>query len=375
MATTIPTKISTPTDLRDWLRRVDALGELQTVRGANTEEDIGMATELLGRTRPSKATVFDEIKGYKKGFRVLSNGLGSFGRIAVTLGLDPKASPHELVRMWQERVRKGITTIPAEVVKDGPVFENVLRGDQVDCLIFPTPKWHEFDGGRYLGTGSFDITRDPDEGWVNLGTYRVMVHDKTRLGFYISPGKHGRQHRDKWFARKEKMPLAFCAGGDPLLFLAACTEIPYGTTEYDWAGGVRGEPYRVVNGPVTGLPIPADAEIVMEGFVDPDEREVEGPFGEWTGYYASLQRAEPVLRGEPAESIDILPRAWSGPLDPRIHPDRKGFSPRAIIDATRPWEWMDRFPVSQLPTPETKRRALERWGWLVGKGEKPKDLP
>src|SRR5207249_9236693 len=74
MATTIPTKVSTPTDLRDWLRRVDALGELQTVRGANTEEDIGMATELLGRTRPSKATVFDEIKGYKKGFRVLSNG-------------------------------------------------------------------------------------------------------------------------------------------------------------------------------------------------------------------------------------------------------------------------------------------------------------
>ncbi|TMF27566.1 MAG: UbiD family decarboxylase [Chloroflexi bacterium] len=492
MTTTIPTKVSTPTDLRDWLTRVDALGELQTVRGANTEEDIGMATELLGRTRPSKATLFDEIKGYRKGFRVLSNGLGSFPRIAVTLGLDPNASPHELVRSWQERVRKGIPTIPAEVVKDGPVFENVLRGSEVNCLMFPAPKWHEFDGGRYLGTGSFDITRDPDEGWVNLGTYRVMVHDKTRLGFYISPGKHGRQHRDKWFARKERMPLAFCPGGDPLLFLAACTEIPYGTTEYDWAGGVRGAPYRVVKGPVTGLPIPADAEIVMEGWVDPEEREVEGPFGEWTGYYASGERAEPVFRveaiyhrsdpiilasppnvppdeqsfyrafmrsarlrgdleaasipgivgvwchevggsrlfnavsisqryagharqvghaaasvhtgaylgrytvvvdddidvmdleqvlwamctrSEPAESIDIIPRAWSGPLDPRIHPDKKGFSSRAIIDATRPWEWRDRFPVSQLPTPETKRLALERWGWLVGKGEKPKDLP
>src|SRR2546426_2570479 len=152
MATTIPTKVPTPTDLRDWLRRVAALGELQTVRGANTEEDIGMATELLGRTRPSKATIFDEIKGFKKGFRVLSNGLGSFGRIAVTLGLDPNASPHELVRMWQERVRKGIQTVPAEVVKDRPVFENVLRGDQVDCLIFPAPKSHEFDRGRHLRT-------------------------------------------------------------------------------------------------------------------------------------------------------------------------------------------------------------------------------
>src|SRR2546425_12050566 len=128
MATTIPTKVTTPTDLRDWLRRVEALGELQTVRGANAEEDIGMATELLGRTRPSKATLFDEIPGYKKGFRVLSNGLGSFARIAVTLGLDPSASPHELVRQWQERVRKGVQAIPAEGTKDGPGVENVMRG-------------------------------------------------------------------------------------------------------------------------------------------------------------------------------------------------------------------------------------------------------
>src|SRR5512133_289735 len=175
MAATIPTNVQTPTDLRDWLKKVDAIGELQVVTGANTEEDIGMATELLGRTRPSKATIFDEIPGYQKGWRVLSNGLGSFGRIAITLGLPQDASPHEMVRLWQERVRKGISTIKAEVVKDGPVFENVMRGDQIDMLKFPAPKWHEFDGGRYLGTGSFDITMDPDEGWVNLGTYRVMV--------------------------------------------------------------------------------------------------------------------------------------------------------------------------------------------------------
>ena len=77
-------------------------------------------------------------------------------------------------------------------------------------------------------------------------------------------------------------------------------------------------------------------------------------------------------RSEPAESIDIIPRAWSGPLDPRIHPDKKGFSSRAVIDATRPWEWRDKFPKSQLPTPATKQKALDRWGWLVGKGEKPK---
>src|SRR5437870_316196 len=163
MATTIRANVKTPTDLRDWLKKIDDIGELQVVTGANTEEDIGMATELLGRTRPSKATIFDEIPGYKKGFRVLSNGLGSFARIALTLGLPIDASPHELVKRWQERVRKGIATIAAEVVKDGPVFENVLRGDQIDCTIFPAPKFHEFDGGRYLGTGSFDVTIDRSE--------------------------------------------------------------------------------------------------------------------------------------------------------------------------------------------------------------------
>src|SRR5919201_1776197 len=254
---TIP---STTTDLRTWLAAIERLGELQTVTGATADEDIGMVTELLGRTRPSKAVLFDEIKGYRPGFRVLVNALGSFRRIAATFNLPLDASPHELVAMWQKRV-KSITPIPAEVVKDGPIFENVQRGNDLDVTIFPAPKWHEFDGGRYLGTGSFDITRDPDDGWVNLGTYRVMVHDRTRLGFYISPGKHGRMQRQKYFDRGQPCPVAMVFGSDPLQFLAACTEIPYGTTEYDWAGGVRGAPYRVMSGPVTGLPIPVDAEI------------------------------------------------------------------------------------------------------------------
>ena len=482
---TIP---STTTDLRTWLGAMDRLGELQHVRGANVDEDIGMVTELLSRNRPSKATLFDEIQGHRKGFRVLVNALGSFKRIAATFALPLEASPHELVAMWQKRV-KSVTPLAAETVKDGPIFENVQKVKDIDVTIFPAPKWHELDGGRYLGTGSFDITRDPDDGWVNLGTYRVMVHGKDRLGFYISPGKHGRMHRDKWFERGEKMPVAFCAGADPLLFLAACTELPFGLTEYDWAGGVRGVPYRVVKGPVTGLPLPADAEIVIEGFADPQERQIEGPFGEWTGYYASMERPEPVLRveavyyrndpivfgsppnvppdeqsfyrafmrsarlradleaanipditgvwchevggsrlfnaisikqryagharqvghaaasvhagaylgryvvvvdedvdvmdleqvlwamctrSEPAESIDIIPRMWSGPLDPRVPAERKGFSSRAIIDATRPWEWRDKFPLSQLPRPEWKRRAMEKWGHLIGKGEPPK---
>ena len=121
-------------------------------------------------------------------------------------------------------------------------------GDDVNVLFFPTPLWHELDGGRYIGTGSFNVSQDPDEGWVNLGTYRVMVHDEKSVGCYISPGKHGRVHRDKYFARQEPMPVAIVVGGDPLLFLMTCTEVPYGVCKYDIAGGLRGRPYKVIKG-------------------------------------------------------------------------------------------------------------------------------
>src|SRR5215475_13320524 len=133
-----------------------------------------------------------------------------------------------------------------------------LHGDDLDITRFPAPKWHEPDGGRYIGTGSFNVSRDPDEGWINCGTYRVMIHDATTAGFYISPGKHGRQMRDKYQARGEPMP-----------FLMACSEVPYGVSEYEIVGGMRGKPVEVIRAPVTGLPIPANAEIVLEGFVAP----------------------------------------------------------------------------------------------------------
>ena len=108
-------------DLRDWLKRIDDLGELRVVRGARSEDEIGMATELTGRVHGTPALLFDEIPGYKTGFRVLSNALGWFPRLALTLGLDPKASPEDLVKAWQKRVSAGIVPIPAQEVKDGPI--------------------------------------------------------------------------------------------------------------------------------------------------------------------------------------------------------------------------------------------------------------
>ncbi len=468
-------------DMRDWLQMVEANGTLRKVDGATWQEDIGRVTEMLHHTDEAPAVLFDNIPGYPSGFRVLVNGMGARQNLALTLGLPANIGPFELMDEWENRLTN-MQLMPPVEVESGPIFENILMGGDVDVLKFPSPKWHLEDGGRYIGTGCADITSDPDTGEINFGTYRIMVHDQKNVGFYISPGKHGRIHRDKWIARDEPMPVAIVVGMDPLLFLASCLEVPLGVSEYDWAGGLRGRPIEVVRGKVTGLPIPAHAEIVLEGYVHPTERKPEGPFGEWTGYYASGHRAEPfvevkaiyhrnnpiilgcppnkppyeahrfrvylrsgmlrkqvkdagipgvtgawchgvggcrllnvvsidqqypgharqagmiasqcrvgaylnrmtivvdsdiditdlgdvmwavVTRADPAEAYEIIRRTWSGPLDPAIHPDHKGFNSRVIIDACRPYEWRDKFPLAIGPDPQYKRETREQWGYLL----------
>src|SRR3990170_261824 len=186
--------------------------------------------------------------------------------------------------------------LPPTSVANGPVMENILEGPAVDLLKFPTPRWNELDGGRYIGTDCVVVTRDPEEKWVNLGTYRVMVHDKNTLGLYISPGKDGRIQMEKAFKRNEPFPVAMTFGHDPLLTYIASFHLPWGTSEYDYAGWVKGRPVEVITGPVTGLPIPARAEIAVEGFVFPGEVKEEGPFGEFTGYYASDKQRAPLVK-------------------------------------------------------------------------------
>jgi 4-hydroxy-3-polyprenylbenzoate decarboxylase len=283
-------------DLREWIAEADRLGELIHADGYSWQEEIGMAAELLQHNAQAPAALFDNIPGYPKGFRVLTNFFGA-RRQNMTLGFSPDLNKIELsesfLRDFQHISDKPLAY---EVVETGPVMENMIEGDDVDVTRFPTPVWHDRDDGRrYIGTGSFNVTRDPQEGWVNAGTYRVMIHDAKRLGFYISPGKHGRIHRDKYLQQQQRMPVCIVIGGDPLTFLMACSEIPYGMCEFEIAGAYRGRPQKVLKGKYTDLPFPANAEIVIEGFVEPGNVLPEGPFGEWTGYYGSDIRSEPVL--------------------------------------------------------------------------------
>ena len=113
----------------------------------------------------------------------------------------------QFIHAWKNRLNHP-TLIPPRVVNDGPLFENVFEDKDIDLLSLPVPHWHEEDGGRYIGTADVTITRDPEEGWVNLGCYRVMVHDRDTLALYISPGKHARIHRQKRFDKREPLPVA-----------------------------------------------------------------------------------------------------------------------------------------------------------------------
>jgi 4-hydroxy-3-polyprenylbenzoate decarboxylase len=281
-------------DLREWLAEAKKLDEVETVKGANWQEEIGMAAEMVMHSDAAPCVVFEDIPDTLPGSRVLINFFGG-QRKAMTLGFPTGLSKLQLSEAARRHYLADLPKIPPRHVDTGPILENVITGDAVDVTRFPTPHWHEKDGGRYIGTGSYNITRDPDDGWINCGTYRVMIHNEKQLGFYISPGKHGRIMRDKYEASGQPMPVVIVVGGDPLSFLMGCSEVPFGVSELDIIGGIRGEPVDVIKGQVTGLPIPANAEIAIEGFVEPGNLRAEGPFGEWTGYYASDVREEPVL--------------------------------------------------------------------------------
>ncbi len=282
-------------DLREWIERVDALGELTRVDGADTASEIGGLTDLYQWDMGNPALLFDHIKGYRAGFRVVSNVLTSLSRIALTLDLPTTCTARGLVEAWRAQLDR-LQPVPVQEVRSGPILENRQRGNEVDVTCFPAPVWHSGDGSGYLGTGCIVITRDPDSGWINSGTYRVAVHDEQTLGLYISPGKHGRLMRDKYWERGQACPVALSFGHDPLLLVLGGLEIDYGVNEFDIAGAIRGQPLPVVRAPVTGLPIPASAELVIEGEIPPDERRDEGPFGEWAGYYASARKPEPIVR-------------------------------------------------------------------------------
>jgi UbiD family decarboxylase len=276
-------------DLRVFLERAEEAGELRTIRGADPHLEIGALFELSHEHLYPPVLLFEEMQGCASEHRILSNvRVAKFvvGEISM-----------EALKAYRSRPKEKKEAIPPRIVNTGPVYENIIEGDAVDIHKFPNPKWHEGDGGAYVGTECLIITKDIDSDWVNVGTYRVMVHDGKTLGLFIEPGKHGDIIRRKWWAQGKACPIAISVGQAPILGVVAGSDSKLGESEYAHAGGRIGRPIDVVPARVTGLPIPADAELVFDGYMPPPEEESreEGPFGEWTGYFASEARPEAVI--------------------------------------------------------------------------------
>jgi len=283
-------------DLRVFLDRVKNAGELQAIEGATWDLEIGALAEIYAGRGHSPALLFDHISGYPSGYRVLSNILFSPLRKSLALGMDQEMTETELIKWVKDKLADLKPLAPEEVSK-GPILDHVSSGRDVNLFQFPVPRWHELDGGRYIGTFDAVILRDPDTGYVNIGTYRGQVHDERTVGLYMIPGKHGDLITRKYWEKGENCPFLIVCGIPPGLMAASSVGIPWSMSEYDFLGGMLGTPIPVVKSEVTGLPIPAYAEIALEGYAPPPDKESrwEGPFGEWPGYYASGSRKGPVV--------------------------------------------------------------------------------
>jgi UbiD family decarboxylase len=467
-------------DLRGFIAEVEKLGALRHVADADPHVEIGGITEVAAGLPECPALLFDRIKGYPPGVRVFTNATTNPQRAALALGIDPALRPLDVLKAWMTK-RQTLKPHKPVVVNDAPFFENSTRGDKVDLAALPAPIWHSKDGGPYIGSASIVIMRDPDSGWINASIYRVQVHTRNKVTVQFDhQGRHGAIIARKYWDRGQNCPLAIVNGQDPALFIAGFEYLPEGQSEYDFAGAIKDAPIEVMAGPVTGLPLPAQAEIILEGELKPPNAEtlLEGPFGEFTGYYAADKRPCPVMevmaihhrnnpillgsppmkpprfhfglpfraasiwsqlemagvtdvvgvwqhvaqlmtvvalkqryaghakragliaaansymgrlvvvvdddvdpsdlndvmwaittRCEPAEQIDIVRHAWSSALDPRIPPDEKARGvtshSKAIIEACRPFAWIDKFPPTSALSHAEARAIEEKWGAVL----------
>ena len=471
----VPNK-QTYNDLRDFISKVEKLDTLRYVNGADPHLEVGGVTEVAAGTAECPALLFDAMPKFKKGFRIFTNALNTPQRAALALGIDPSLHPVDALREWMKR-RKTLTMHKPIFVKDAAFLENSDEGESVDLAKFPVPVWHKKDGGAYIGSGSVIVMKDPDTDWVNAAIYRVQVHGRNRVTIQFDhPGRHGAIIAKKYRDRGQPCPVAVVNGPDPALFIAGFESLPAGHSEFEFAGAIKDAPIELFAGPRTGLPIPALAESVLEGFLEPDSDEMamEGPFGEFTGYYASEGRPLPTMkvvavhyrndpillgspplkpprhhcglpfrgagiwsnlensgitdisgvwqhvsslmtvvslkqrydghakragliaagnaymgrivvvvdedidpsnindvmwavatRSEPSESIDVIRNGWSSTLDPRIPPadKEKGITSHSklVINACRPFSWINQFPQTTALEREDARAIEQKW--------------
>ncbi len=278
-------------DMRDYLEGLERDGMLTNI---NQEVDwnleAGCITAMLQRVSQGKHFVlFNNVKGYypDKGRLVsilrMHNRRRYWEVPARILGLPKDISRADFRDEYQRRITSPIK--PIEIAaEDAPCKEVIKMGKDANLLDFPIPFVHAADGGRYL-TDHWVINQDPDTGWTNVAVYRWMVKGPRRGAALWTMGQHGPTiHYMKYEARGKTCPVVIAIGGDPCAPYILANSLPAGVCEYDYIGGLRGEPLELVRAETSNLLVPARAEIIIEAELRPGERTDEGPFGEITGF-------------------------------------------------------------------------------------------
>jgi 4-hydroxy-3-polyprenylbenzoate decarboxylase len=286
--------------LGEFLSALETRGDLARVsRPVSRDLEITEVTQRVLR-KDGPALLFENVPGAT--MPVVTNLLGSPRRIALALGAETVDAVAEKVeRLVHLRPPAGILgavrdlsgtietlstlrTLAPKRVRSGPCQE--VEETKVDLDRLPILKCWPKDGGRTI-TFPVVITKDPETGEPHTGIYRLQQYGPDTLGMHFQVHRVGANNYRKWAARGERMPCAAVLGADPATVFSGLAPVPEGISNFVFAGFVRSEPVELVAARSVDLEVPAQAEIVLEGYVDPTERKVEGPFGDHTGYYSA----------------------------------------------------------------------------------------
>lgn len=285
-------------DTSGFIAALESAGELRRVK-VQVDSDLEIA-EILRRTMYSNgpAILFENVKGYD--MPVLGNAFGSVRRLQIGLGMENfEEIGQRIVDMTKMEVPSGllnkIRKLP-ELSKMGEVFPKLEKGGPVTEVVEESPSfaripilktWHK-DAGRFITLGLV-ATKHPETGVRNLGVYRMQIVDDTHALMHWQKHKRGAHHHDISKERGEKIEAAIIIGGDPATVFSAIAPVPEGLDKYLFAGITRGKGIRTVKCKTVDLEVPADAEIILEGYVNPSDIRDEGPFGDHTGYYTPVE--------------------------------------------------------------------------------------
>jgi UbiD family decarboxylase len=281
---------------RQLLSECEKMGQLKKITAPiDWDEEMGALDYMVAQREDAPLLWFQNVKDAKYGATAIFNqfGMGK-DRIALSLGLKTGLSIPDLVRFTKDNFGRRVPpkSIPE---KNAPVNEVILEGNDIDLNAFPAPKMWPLDGGRYLGTWDVLATRDLEDGHMNLGTYRQMIHGPRELFCYWSPGKDARLQSERYWSEGKSFPVAAVYGADPAVFIVGCQTVAKTESEYDYIGGLLNEPVETFHSDLTGLDLPASSEIIIEGFMHPGHEGWEGPFGEFTGYYGRPGGKTPII--------------------------------------------------------------------------------